>query len=134
MSERKVVLPILGADGWVESSNKMADFIMSHFLATDYSQSYLFDTKISSFGSLIASYGHQPSELMNNVEQSLSTLFGRYFTNVVVECTNVSPEPESSKFVMGLYVEFRMNDGTVNNISKIAEIENSRFIKLHEVK
>lgn len=123
----KVVLPSLSEDGWVYSSLRQADYVMAYFLASDYSQSYLFNRGISSFGWLIAVYGSQPSALINEVTKVLKTLFNRYFNGVTVECTDATDPAKPSQFILAIFVEFQTSDGTISNIAKMAQINGSKF-------
>jgi len=122
-----VAIPSLDTDGWVFSSLKQADYIMAYFLAADQSQSYVHRGNISSFGWLVATYNNEPELLVTEMTKVLNTLFGRYFNNVIVECTNQTNANSPSEFILGIYVEFETASGAVSNISKIAQINGSKF-------
>lgn len=123
----KVVIPSLSPDGWVFSSLMQADYVMAYFLAADYSQSYLFHKQVSSFGWLIATYGNQPDALISEMTKALRTLFERYFDGVKVECSDATRPYAPSQFILAIYVEFRTSDGTISNVSKLAQINGSKF-------
>lgn len=123
----KVVIPSLSEDGWVFSSKKQADYLMAYFLASDYSQSYIHKNQVSSFGWMISKYGNQPAQLISQMESVLRTLFNRYFNNVEVEVSDSTNPEEPSKFILSIFVQFQLADGSVENIARITQINGSRF-------
>lgn len=123
----KVAIPSLSADSWIFSSLRQADYVMAYFLASDYSQSYLFNRQISSFGYLVAIHNNNIGLLISEITRALESLFGRYFNSVHVECTDATKETNPSKVILALFVEFQMQDGTISNISKLAQIKGSKF-------
>ncbi|HXQ32490.1 MAG TPA: hypothetical protein VN843_00575 [Anaerolineales bacterium] len=106
---------------------------MAYFLACDYSQSYIFDRQISSFGWLVANYNNQPDLLINEMSKTLQILFDRYFNAVRVECSDATQPDSPSQFILAIYVEFQTSDGTISNISRLAEINGSKFTLISNV-
>jgi hypothetical protein len=128
-----VAMPTLGPDEWVLSSLRQADYLMAYFLAADFSQSYFFQGKISSFAYLVATYNNQPQQLISEVTSVLTNYFSRYFNGVIVECTDATQADEPSLFILAMYVQFQTADGTTSNISQLASISNSKFQLLNSI-
>lgn len=129
----KIVYPSLSSDGFLFSSIKQADAIMAAVMASDYSQSYLFNQRISSFGWLVATYNNQPDALITEMTRMLQILFERYFNGVIVECTDVTNSNSPSQFILGIYVEFQTKDGNIGKISQLAQINGSKFKLINNV-
>lgn len=128
-----VVLPTLGEDGWVFSNALQADYLMSHFLASDYSQTYVHPGSVSSFGWIVAQYGSEPSRLISEVRRVLAEYLGRYFNNVLVEARDATNPEEPSKFILAIFVEYQTADGIVNNISQLTQINGSKFELINQI-
>lgn len=122
-----IAAPSLSEDGWIYSGKGQADYIMACFLASDYSQSYVHYGQVSSFAWLIATYGDRSDLLRQQTTTTLQTLFGRYFNNVVVECSDVTPADKPNTFNMGIYVSFQDADGNTGKLSELVLINGSRF-------
>ena len=128
-----VALPSLGEDGWIFSGMRQADALMAHFLASDYSQSYIHAGTVSSFGWLIARYNSTPQQLVVETPKLLTTLFQRYFNNVVAEAWDSTDPTSPSKFILSIYVQFQDAKGKTGNISQLVQINGSKFEILRRI-
>lgn len=129
----RVVVPTLSDDGWVHSGALQADYVMAHFLASDYSQTYVYKDNVSSFGWLVATYNNQPNELMIQTRRVLSLLMGRYFNNVVVDARDATDPTAPSKFIMAIFVEYQPADGVTRNITQLVQIKGSKFELINRI-
>ena len=130
---KKIVLPSLSEEGWVEPSDKLADLLMANFLTTDFTQSTLYFNKIKSFGWLIGKLSQQPEALKEQLNITLREYFGNYFSGVLVEVTERTNPAKPSQVILGLYVEYTLPDGSTSNISKLAQINGSKFKLVNDV-
>jgi len=128
-----VVTPSLSDDGWVFSSIKQADYVMADFLASFYSQSNIFQGKVSSYGWVMAAYNNDPPTLMDKLRSMVTALFSRYFNDVVVEVVDGSEDTNSSLVTVNIFVQFVTADGVTQNLAQVAKINNSKFESIREI-
>ena len=116
----KFVVPALSADGWVQSSKERADYLLSHFYLSDYSQTHLYTGNVSSLSYLMTTYGHDKYLLQTNLQRTLQDYFVRYnFKNVIVDITIEEESPDSNKQMLKIYMGFTDEDGqdiTMENV------------------
>lgn len=122
-----IVVPSLDPDGWVYSSKKQADYVMAYFLATDRSQSYIFDSDVTSFQYILATHHGNISELVHELQIGLRKLFERYFNNVQVEVRDITKEESPSKVYLALSCRYTLADGTIEDLIRIVNINGSKF-------
>jgi len=123
-------MPSLSEDGWVDSSIKIADYLLSHFFLSDYSQTYLYTGKISSLPWIIQ---HTQKNILDTVTLTQSTLndyFKRYFDNVEVEVTEVPNAQDISYAQISIYLSFVDKNGIVQTLSKLIGIKDSKIHKI----
>lgn len=75
-------LPTLSTNGWIETVDGKADYLMSYFLTSQYSQSYLYRGHVASLPYIVAVYGHDGIELKLRINNQLSELFDPFFDEV----------------------------------------------------
>lgn len=102
----KVLFPSLSEDAWVSNSVKTADNLMSHFLLSDYSQTYLYKGLVSSLPWIIQNTQGDMTRTLQLVQATLVTYFTRYFNNVVCEVTEVPNTTDPSKGQISIYLKF----------------------------
>ena len=122
----KVLFPTLSTDGWVASSVKVSDYLMSQFLTeSDYSQSYLYVGRVSSLPYLIQTYSKDMNQLTGHINSTISSYYGKYFNNVTTE-TTYSPDPTNpNKIGITLYVSFTDDTNTTYVVGRLLNITNS---------
>jgi len=82
--------------GWVSALENKADYALSCFLTSEYSQSDLYYGKIASLPYLVQRYSNDPIELQSAARDSLEGLIQRYFGEenaVEVNVTEDSDKP-----------------------------------------
>ena len=126
--------PSLSEDSWVTNSERIADYLFATFFASDFSQSYIYHQKISSFAYILHKNQGDIMGVLSNVRQTLSDYFSRYFNNVVVETQEIENTAEPSKGQISIYVSFTDSDGKVYNLQRIREVSDTitdKVIKLN---
>jgi len=123
-------LPTLSTDGWVDSSLKTADYLFSHFFASDYSQSYTFIGSVSSFAHILHVNQGSISSTIRELQSSLSDYFGKYFTNVVVEIDDTATVEGSSSVTLNLFLNFTDKTGTTYSLGKMIEYTNTTINRI----
>ena len=75
-------VPSLSTNGWIETVEGKADYLMSYFFTSQRSQSYLYNGNISSLPYIVAVYGTDTAELKLHINSDLSDLLLPYFDEV----------------------------------------------------
>jgi hypothetical protein len=117
----KHLFPSLDTDGWVESPIKVADYMLSHFFLSDYSQTAFFRNKVASFAWLLQRHQGNLTALFDETQQILSSYFSTQFSNVEVQVTEVPDTTTSNKTGLSLFLEFVDADGTTHNLSRLVK-------------
>lgn len=92
-------IPTLG--GWITTVEKKADYALSCFLTSEYSQSVLYEGNIASLQYLVQRFGDDKVELQANCRDTLQGLMERYFTNanVTVKVDETDPDNPGQLFI-----------------------------------
>jgi len=123
-------LPSLSDDGWIDNSMRLADYLLSHFFTSDYSQSYIYQDNISSLPWIIQHTQKNINDTIQLVQSTLSIYFNRYFDNVVVEVSEVSNNEDISHASISIYLSFVDKSGVSYDISKLIDITDSKINKI----
>lgn len=107
----KVLFPALSEDGWTNSPMKVADYLFSHFLLSDKSQTYLYDDNVSSLPWIIQNTQKDMTRTITDTQTTLSNYFSRYFNDVVVEVSEIPNLEDPSKGQISIYLRFTDNTG-----------------------
>lgn len=123
-------MPSLSTDGWVNSSMKTADYLFSHFFATDYSQSYSLSGTITSFAHILHTNQGDISKTITDTENALANYFGRYFKDVVTQVDDKATAANSSSVALNLFMNFTDNDGVTHSLGKMIEYTNTTISRV----
>lgn len=133
MADTPVLLPTLSEDGWVESTSKVADMLMSHFFISNFSQSYIHAGRVSSFPYILAVNHGNIEMICSETRSVLSAYFGRYFDNVGVEVKEVDNPDEPSKAALSMLIQFTDKEGKNFSVGQILEVIDSKFRKIADI-
>ena len=123
----KAFYPSLSPDGWVSASVKTADYIMSCFLLSDQSQSYIYNGNISSFPWILQHTAGDMLSTLNLIESTLSLYLGRYFNNVSMEVVEVPNPADPSAAKISIFIEFTDLEGITHNLGRLLTIANLKL-------
>lgn len=127
----KFVVPALSADGWVQSSKERADYLLSHFYLSDYSQTHLYSGNVASMSYIFATYGNDTYMLTTQLQKTLQDYFIRYnFTNVIVDITITEESPDSNKHNLKIFMGFTDEQGQDITMENVLSIINGKFSKV----
>jgi hypothetical protein len=132
MTER-VLYPSLSEDGWVNSSIKIADYMLSHFFVSDYSQSYLYHPYISSLPWIIQHTQDNITDTIMLVQSTLNVYFSRYFHNIVVEVNEVINTVNPSIGQISIYIKFTDSDNKEYIVGKLIQIADLTIKKIIDI-
>lgn len=125
-----ILFPSLSEDGWVQSPDKIADYMLSHFFVSDYSQTYNYKGQVSSLPWILQDTQGNITQACTAVRAALNTYFSRYFNSVVVEVREL-PNPDSpTKGQITIYVNFTDAQGKVYVLGKLLQIADTIIEKI----
>lgn len=127
------VIPYPDLDGWEHDSQRIGELIFSHFLASNYSQTFIYQGNISSLAYLIQQYQNLPSELTTHLRTTLTNLFNRYFTssNVEVRITDSISLPGSLD--LHIFIEYTDSDGQPVRLVEAIQASNDTFKRIKSI-
>jgi hypothetical protein len=88
-----IVVPSLSASGWLTEIAERADALMAYYVTSEYSQSYIFEKRVTSLPYHVQQYGNDPMLLENRVHNDLQAYFLRYFEKIDLTVRTDSPDP-----------------------------------------
>lgn len=124
------VVPTLSEDGWVKTPLMMADYLFSHFLLADYSQTEVYEGQVSSMSWILHESNNNVSTTIRLMENGLKTYFGRYFPRVDVQVTDSTADVNSSKVALSIYVAFTDKEGNDHTLDKAIELTDSNTARV----
>lgn len=124
------LLPTLSQEGWVQSTAEQADYLLSHFFTSLYSQTYLYNSNVSSFQWIIQNSQGDMEKTKSKLTSVLTAYYGRYFDNVEVNVTHEQIPEESSQVNLTIYVYFIDKTGKEFVLGKTLEMLNSKISKI----
>jgi hypothetical protein len=126
----KIYLPSLSEDGWVNSSSKIADYLISHFRLSDYSQTYIYHENVSSLPYILQKTQGSIFNTVKETESILSTYFSRYFNNVVVDVSEIPNTEDPSKGQISIYLKFTDSDNKTYDLGKLLEVRDTTIERI----
>ena len=123
---RPVYYPTLSEEAWADTPGKIADVMMSHFLTSDYSQSYVFAGYVSSFPHILATnHGNVPSTV-TATRTVLEAFFSHYFDKVNVEVVDITKD-DDSRARLRIAVDFTHSDGKTYSLGGLLQTNGTIF-------
>ena len=126
----KAPVPALSDDGWVYSNDKVTDYLLCHFFESEYSQTYIYDKRISSLPYLLFRNNDNPTELCREIQSTLESYFSRYFNDVDVEVSDTTPNKDSTLREISLFMQYSDIEGEVLNLGRIITTSNLTVSKI----
>ena len=123
-------MPSLSEDGWVTDSVKVADYLLSHFFLSEYSQTYIYHQQVSSLPWILQVTQGDMSATIDKTRRTLSEYFSRYFNNVEVEVLDVTSEETPSKAAISIYIKFTDKEGKEHVFGKFLEMADLTITKI----
>jgi hypothetical protein len=104
------VVPSLSASGWLTEIAERADALMAYYVTSEYSQSYIYEGRVTSLTYHIQQHGMDPMRLESRVTNDLNAYFGRYFSRVELEVRTDKPDIEDPNRI-NLMIDCIVYDG-----------------------
>lgn len=117
---KQIVLPVLGGEGWVTDTTNKISILMAQALVADYSQTTIYADTITSIPYIVAQYQTDPLNMAIKLEDTLTTYYKRYFTQVTVTVTY----DDTPGITYPLYISIIVvNDGISYSLANVASID-----------
>ena len=117
----KTLHPVLDTDGWVNSSIKVADYLLSHFFLSDYSQTAHFPGQVASFAWIVQRYQGDYTRIQEEIQSTLAAHFEKQFSNIEIQVGDVPNADSNNRKQLSLYLVFTDASGTSFNLSRIIQ-------------
>ncbi len=128
-----IPVPVLSPAGWVTEPSAKADALTSHIFEADFSQSFIYNGKVTSLQYLIEQYGDNMIKLTQEVQSALEAYFGRYYDSATAEVTNNDNSANTGTAVtLYIYVGVTEN-GNSYSIGKEVSINNSKVTSIADI-
>lgn len=128
-----ILFPSLSEDSWVKSPDKIADYLMSHFLVSNYSQTYVYKGWVTSLPWILQDTQGDISKATMAVRSALITYFSRFFSTVVVEVDETINAESPSKGQISIYVKFTDTVGKQYSVGKLLTISDTIIEKIVDI-
>ena len=127
--DKQAVMPTLSEDSWVTDSDSVASYLFSHFLLSNYSQSYIYKERVASLAWVLHETQGKIGDTIELLRSTLVSYFSAYFTGVECEVSDVTPN-RGSKVELSIYLAYIGSDGKKTQLSKAFEIQDGKLLKL----
>jgi hypothetical protein len=123
-------LPALSEDGWVTSTAEKADYLISHFFVSEYSQTLLYPGNVASFPWIIQKNQGNMLKTADDMKETLNRYFSRYFKTVSVDVKYVEEKENSSRVSLEIYISFTDHEDKEYTLSRLAQVVNTKIDKI----
>lgn len=127
LSEKVVPVPTLTLDGWVTSGINKADYLIAHFFESEKSQTSLYGNSVASLQWVIQNNQGDIILTCQAIRETLSEYFSKYFSNVNITVTHKQDPPESSQYLVSIYLSFVDDKGQNHTLDRVFTLLNSKF-------
>lgn len=113
-------LPSLDDSSWLNANNNpliVGNKLFAHLLASDFSQTYLYPGEVTSLAYIIDRNKDDLRGLIEDLQDSLTKYYNRYFDGVETEVTEVSNEDKNT-VSLSIYIEYVGNDKVRYNLGQ----------------
>jgi len=130
----KTLHPSIDTDGWVNTPVKVADYLLSHFFLSDYSQTHHFKGEVASFAWILTNNQGSLEKTQEETQRVLSAHFSKQFSEVDIQVSEVPTTASINKKQLGIYLVFTDKEGVEHNLARIfAFTENLKFREIISV-
>lgn len=125
-----VVVPALGSDGWVSTTGKALDKLMSYFLESDKSQSYSYYDNIVSLSYIYTENAADPSRMAVVLASELTAYLERYFKRADVSCEGTNENNDPNKVYLTLSVSVIDEEGMPYDLTRVIKGTKSKITEI----
>ena len=117
----KYVFPTLTVDGWVNRSISVVDQMLSDFFLSEYSQTYAFTGRVTSFSWILQQYRDDLPRMLQEIQTALVIYFSTQFNDVEASVTQELRENSINTHSLLLYMRFVDNSGEEFTLGRVVK-------------
>jgi hypothetical protein len=127
-----IPVPSLSSAGWVVSPAEKADLLISHFYASDKSQTFLYGSNVANLQWVIEQSAHDIVNLVALLERELVRYLSAYYSNVTVEVASDETLGTviDNRVTLRVYASVTENDGTTYSFGKLLNVVDSKIASI----
>lgn len=129
----RYLFPSLDTDGWVNTTVKVADYLISHFFLSDYSQTHVFDGKVASFSWILQHYQSDITGIISETQSTLQKYFSSQFNEVEVEVREKEDPSSINNHPLTIYLGFIDQDGVEHTLERIIKYQGLKVTEIISV-
>lgn len=119
------VLPTLSSDGFLQSNEKMLDYLLSYYITTDARQSYLFNNRLTSLPYTAALYSTDPIGFREALKSDLISLLQKYYKFVDVQAETYESKDDKLSYYIIFSVGVINEQGVKYDLNKVVSMRNT---------
>lgn len=120
----------LSAKGWVNEMSIKADYLLSYYFTSQYSQSNLYRGGISSLQYHLQMWGNSPNALTNQLPEAIKNYLSGYFDMVTATVKLVDPTSvDDGRMTIQLSVSVTQ-DGVTSSLGRLVSYLNSKIVSI----
>lgn len=126
-------VPTLSEDGWVgadTNSALKADYLLSHFFLSEYSQTHFFAGEVASLPWILQNNQNDMSGTVSACRQTLEKYLKRYYSNVDVEVTQEAESGSTTRVALRFYIAATDQDGKVFNFARLVNVLDAKILQI----
>lgn len=125
-----IPVPTLSLAGWVTSPSEKADALISHFYASEKSQTYLYGNSVTNLQWIIEQHSGDITNLVAALREALQNYLRKYYEAAIVEVTsNDNPSNFNGEITLSIYCQVT-EEGKIYSIGKLLNISNNKIGKI----
>lgn len=120
------VIPSLSKDGWISSSEKILDFVISHYILTDTQQTLLYKGALISLPYTYFLHNNKPESMAEAMADDLRKLLTRYFAEAEVSARAKRDSLDDNVYTIFISAAVIDKDNKRYELSKVTQLLNSK--------
>ena len=121
-------VPTLSRMGWVTDIHPKVDFLLAHWVRSDKRQNPLLPQHTHNLQWILHKKSGDPRGICQDIMADLSTYFGKYFEDVVVDASAVNDNDDGSS--INFHIKFSISfthEGARHSASRVIETDGKNF-------
>lgn len=129
-----IPVPTMSTQGWVTDLASKIDFLLAHYISTDYEQSNVYRGNLSNLQYIVEQYNGDPVTTADQIANSIQTYLGRYYENVVADARFELDDPNESQTTVKITLTLNFTeDGAVYTANRLLTYFNGKFKSITDV-
>lgn len=128
-----IFFPSLSDQGWLKSNREIADYALSHFFESDYSQSQLYFGRVTSLAYIIQENNGDLNTAASEIETKLTVYLKSMLPGAFVSCAPSTKNTTTTESALDLYVSFNDDNGKKITLANLLEVKNGKLFKVTNI-